>query len=171
MDRRSFCSSIAYAVVFPASIFVQRGGQAGPPPAAKAAAPIDITGYWVSVVTEDWRYRMVTPKKGDYPSIPLNPAGRQVGGRWPTHGIPQKMKRRATSAKHTELQASSACEDACTSHGRMTTLFASTRRLEPKQGCFASAQYSLLNRRPGKVTRSLNGNSPVEGAEDRAAEP
>ena len=32
----------------------------------KAAAPIDLTGYWVSVVTEDWRYRMVTPAPGDY---------------------------------------------------------------------------------------------------------
>jgi hypothetical protein len=29
---------------------------------AKAMAPVDLTGYWVSVVTEDWLYRMVTPK-------------------------------------------------------------------------------------------------------------
>ncbi|MBV9503403.1 MAG: hypothetical protein JO323_00205 [Acidobacteriia bacterium] len=58
-----------------------RGGPgAGLPP--KAAAPIDITGYWVSVVTEDWRFRMVTPKKGDYPSIPLNAEGRRVAQAW-----------------------------------------------------------------------------------------
>ena len=57
-----------------------RGGQQGPPPTARAAAPIDLTGYWVSVVTEDWRWRMVTPQKGDYSSVPLNAAGRQLAG-------------------------------------------------------------------------------------------
>jgi hypothetical protein len=43
-----------------------RGGppQGGAPPTARAAAPIDLTGYWVSVVTEDWRWRMLTPAKG-----------------------------------------------------------------------------------------------------------
>jgi hypothetical protein len=42
------------------------------PPTPKAAAPIDLTGYWVSIITEDWRYRMLTAPKGDYYSIPLN---------------------------------------------------------------------------------------------------
>jgi hypothetical protein len=45
-------------------------------------APIDLTGYWVSVVTEDWRYRMMTPRKGDYASVPLNGAARQVADAW-----------------------------------------------------------------------------------------
>ena len=58
-----------------------RGG-GGAPVAARAAAPVDLTGYWVSVVTEDWRYRMVTPVKGDYPSIPLNPEGRKTADAW-----------------------------------------------------------------------------------------
>ena len=49
------------------SLFAQ--APAGPP---KAAAPIDLTGYWVSIVTEDWRYRMLTAPKGDYYSLPLN---------------------------------------------------------------------------------------------------
>ena len=31
-----------------------------------------MTGYWVSVVSEDWRHRMMTPRKGDYESVPLN---------------------------------------------------------------------------------------------------
>jgi hypothetical protein len=56
----------------------QRGGQAG----ARTSAPIDLTGYWVSVVTEDWRFRMVTPPKGDYESIPLNAAARKVADAW-----------------------------------------------------------------------------------------
>jgi len=50
--------------------------------AQKAAAPIDITGYWVSIVTEDWRYRMMTPAKGDFPSIPLNPQGVKTADEW-----------------------------------------------------------------------------------------
>ena len=56
---------------------------AGPPRlSAKDAAPEDITGYWVSVVTEDWRWRMLTPAKGDITSIPLNPVGRKTAEAW-----------------------------------------------------------------------------------------
>ena len=47
-----------------------------------AAAPVDLTGYWVSVVTEDWRWRMVTPIRGDFASIPLNAEGRKLGEAW-----------------------------------------------------------------------------------------
>jgi hypothetical protein len=57
-------------------------GAAGAAPAARAAAPVDLTGYWVSLITEDWRWRMVTPPKGDYPSIPLNEAGRRLADAW-----------------------------------------------------------------------------------------
>src|SRR2546430_3126740 len=55
----------------------QRGGQP-----AKAVAPVDLTGYWVSVVTEDWRHRMMTPRKGDYESVPLNAEGRRISDAW-----------------------------------------------------------------------------------------
>ena len=58
-----------------------RGG-AAPPQTAKAAAPIDLTGYWVSVVTEDWRYRMVTPARGDYQGVPMTPAARAIADAW-----------------------------------------------------------------------------------------
>jgi hypothetical protein len=58
------------------------GGRGGPPPTPKAAAPIDLTGYWVAVVTEDWRYRMVTAPKGKFGGIPLNPEGRRVAEAW-----------------------------------------------------------------------------------------
>ena len=53
-----------------------------PNPSARDLAPIDLTGYWVSVVTEDWRYRMVMPLKGDYGSVPLNANGRRVADTW-----------------------------------------------------------------------------------------
>jgi hypothetical protein len=48
----------------------------------RQAAPIDLTGQWVAVVNEDWRWRMVTPPKGDYPSVPLNAEGRRVADEW-----------------------------------------------------------------------------------------
>lgn len=59
-----------------------RGGPPGPPPTAKSAAPIDVTGYWLSIVTEDWRYRMVMPPKGDFLGVPLNAEGRKVLQGW-----------------------------------------------------------------------------------------
>jgi hypothetical protein len=52
------------------------------PPTPKDAALIDLTGYWVSIVDEDWRWRMLTPKKGDYASVPLNAEGRRVADTW-----------------------------------------------------------------------------------------
>jgi len=55
------------------------GGQNQTP---KAAAPVDLTGYWVSLVTEDWRYRMVTPLPGDYQGVPMTPEARQIADTW-----------------------------------------------------------------------------------------
>jgi hypothetical protein len=61
----------------------------GPQPApgaasgtARAAAPYDLTGYWVSEVTEKWRFRMIVPDKGDYTQVPLNPEGRKLANEW-----------------------------------------------------------------------------------------
>jgi hypothetical protein len=55
---------------------------AAPPPTPRAGALFDITGYWVSLVTEDWRYRQFTPAKSDYVSIPVNAEARKVGDAW-----------------------------------------------------------------------------------------
>src|SRR5256885_1085819 len=63
----------------------QRGGGRGAPAVPQtpqAQAPIDLTGWWVSVVTEDWRWRMVTPKKGDYASLPINADARTLADKW-----------------------------------------------------------------------------------------
>ena len=49
---------------------------------AKAAAVFDPTGYWVSVVTEDWRYRMVTPSQGDYQGVPMTAEARKIADAW-----------------------------------------------------------------------------------------
>jgi hypothetical protein len=59
-----------------------RGGAPQPPRTPREAAPVDFTGYWVSVVTEDWRWRMVTPARGDFAGVPLNAAARKLGLAW-----------------------------------------------------------------------------------------
>lgn len=59
-----------------------RGGRGRGGGSAEAAAAIDLTGYWVSVVTEDWKMRMVTPPRGVYDSLTLNNQGRMVGDAW-----------------------------------------------------------------------------------------
>src|SRR4026207_274043 len=61
----------------------QRGQPpATPPPTAKAGAPIDLTGNWVAIVTEDWRWRMVTPPRGGYASIPMTAAAKKMADAW-----------------------------------------------------------------------------------------
>ena len=86
----------AAAALLPAGLYAQggggrggrggggggRGGAAGGAQSAKAAAPIDLTGYWVSVITEDWRYRMVTPSHGDYQGVPMTPTARMAADTW-----------------------------------------------------------------------------------------
>jgi hypothetical protein len=70
--------TLAVAAVGPAA----QAGQPPAPPSPRDGALIDITGQWVSVITEDWRWRMVTPPKGDAASVPLNPAGRKAAESW-----------------------------------------------------------------------------------------
>src|SRR3954453_3132656 len=65
-----------------ASLSAQRGRGRGPAQTPREAAPIDLTGYWVSVISEDWKFRMVTPKKGVYDSLVLNAEGRRVADTW-----------------------------------------------------------------------------------------
>jgi hypothetical protein len=60
-----------------------RGGAPAPPQAPRDAAPFDMTGTWVSIVNEDWRWRMVTPPKGDTTSVQtLNAQGREAANAW-----------------------------------------------------------------------------------------
>jgi len=64
-----------------APVHAQRGS-ATASPRARDVAPIDLTGYWVSYVTENWRYRMVTPAKGEYRRIPVSPAAVPIINAW-----------------------------------------------------------------------------------------
>jgi hypothetical protein len=83
MIRTSLTLGMALAasavLLLPADVHAQRGGRGGPPPTPRATAPSDFSGYWVSVITEDWKLRMVTPTKGVYDTLTLNAEGRRVG--------------------------------------------------------------------------------------------
>src|ERR1700678_396716 len=71
-------------MIAPACGLAAQFGPPSPPPPApgKPGAPIDLTGYWVAYVTEDWRWRMVTPLKGDAASVPTNAEARKVIDAW-----------------------------------------------------------------------------------------
>ena len=85
-ERRTPVTAITIAVFLLTSAASHGHGQVAQPRApgssSRELAPIDLTGYWVSVVTEDWRYRMVMPLKGDYGSVPLNANGRRAADTW-----------------------------------------------------------------------------------------
>jgi hypothetical protein len=81
MSRPATCIAAAViAIGLAGRVDAQRGQPT--PPAPRAAAPIDLTGYWVSIVTQDWRWRMVTPAKGDYQGIPITPEARKIADAW-----------------------------------------------------------------------------------------
>lgn len=79
---RGAALSIFLLLSFAAAARSQGRGPGGPPSPAKAISLIDPTGYWVAIVNEDWRWRMVTPPKGDFASVPLNAEGRKIGNSW-----------------------------------------------------------------------------------------
>jgi hypothetical protein len=54
----------------------------GPPPTPQAAAVVDLTGHWVSLIDDEWRWRMITPAKGDFSFLPLNAEGRRIANLW-----------------------------------------------------------------------------------------
>ncbi len=101
MGTFAVCAGLALAGATVVAQAPQPGARAGAPPAgaagqgrggaapaapvtAQSAPAIDLVGNWVSVVTEDWRWRMVTPPKGDYASVPLNPEGTKQADTWTT---------------------------------------------------------------------------------------
>jgi len=86
VSMRGFVAAGLLALAAGGPVVAQRGqapGAAAQPPATpRGRAPIDLTGYWVSIVNEDWRWRMVTPPKGDVASVPLNAEGTKVANAW-----------------------------------------------------------------------------------------
>src|ERR671918_3147151 len=79
-----------------------QGRAGGPPPTAKAVAPIDLTGYWTAVITEDWHVRMLTAPKGDFgsgpPGVIENPGVGFIGS-GPNPSAQGNIPYRAAAAK------------------------------------------------------------------------
>ena len=82
--RKHFCLGAIAIILFadPSSPKALPADRPSLPARLKPPRPIDLTGYWVSIVTEDWRYRMLTPAKGDYASVPINPEGKKLADAW-----------------------------------------------------------------------------------------
>jgi len=76
--------AVVLAVTVSAAAQPPQGGRGGPAPTGRTGAPVDLTGTWVSVVTEDWEARMVPPVKGDYTTIAqvMNAQARKVADAW-----------------------------------------------------------------------------------------
>jgi hypothetical protein len=128
-----------------------------------------LTGYWVAVVSEDWRWRMVTPPKGDYASIPLNVAGKNLADTWDpardeaageqcrTYGAPGLM-RGPTRLHITWLNDTTLKLD--TDYGMQTRLlqFSAPRNAAtaaPSRQGVTTAQWVLAGRGRGSRTGSL----------------
>jgi len=73
---------VGLAWVVGADIIGAQGRGGGAPVSARAAAPEDLTGTWMSVVTEHWHLRMLVPPKGDYSMLPLNAEARKIASAW-----------------------------------------------------------------------------------------
>ena len=85
MRLMSYRTLIVAVAILAASVepqFAQGRGAPQAPPTPRARASFDLTGYWVPVITEDWRWRMVTPPKGDYNSVPMTAEARKVADSW-----------------------------------------------------------------------------------------
>ncbi|MXO73265.1 hypothetical protein [Alteraurantiacibacter buctensis] len=83
MSRKGlFATTLALLALAAASPAAAQRGAPPPPASAREGAPVDLTGQWVAVVTEDWRWRMVTPPVGDTASVPLTAAGLAAAQAW-----------------------------------------------------------------------------------------
>jgi hypothetical protein len=81
-SRISACVFAATLAIASWPALAQPRSQPQPQRTAKQAAPIDLTGQWVAIVTEDWRFRMVTPPQGDFAGFQLTPAGQAIASNW-----------------------------------------------------------------------------------------
>ena len=74
--------ALAFVPVLAIDVEAQTRGARGAATSARADAPIDLSGQWVAIISEDWRWRMITPPKGDIVSIPLSLQGQQMAEAW-----------------------------------------------------------------------------------------
>lgn len=80
--RRLFPAAVIVVCLSAASLLAQRGGPPAPARSPQQMAPFDPTGYWVALVSDEWRYRMLTPPKGNVDYVPVNAEARNVANAW-----------------------------------------------------------------------------------------
>jgi hypothetical protein len=78
-DLRLLLATVVGLLAMQVHVYAQAQAQVQNP---RAAAPYDLTGYWVSMISQNWRLRMVTPAKGDYMGIPLTAEAAKVADAW-----------------------------------------------------------------------------------------
>ena len=158
-------------------------GRGGPPPSPRAAAPVDLTGYWVSVVTEDWRWRMMTPAPGDFAGVPLTPQARELGRAWDpvrdeaegnackAYGAPAIMRvpgrLHITWENDTTLRIDT---DAGTQTRLLHFGVPSTTDAEPSWQGYSVAQWEGIVRGPGPPEFFPVGLNAREGTQPRSLE-
>ena len=161
---------------WPSGALAQQPAPPAPPqPSAKAAAPLDLNGTWVSVVTEDWRYRMVTPPRGDYAGVPINDAARKAADLWDEakdkatgnacrmFGAPGVMRMPGRLRISWQDEATLKME---TDSGGQTRLLrfgggSAPRQSEPSWQGMSRAQWQLPIR--GRAQGSVGGAIPADG--------
>jgi hypothetical protein len=80
--RAAFVAALVCGAAITVRAQPGRGQRGAPPQTPMAAAPFDPTGYWVSLVSDEWRYRMLTPPKGNIDYVPVSAEGRRVAEAW-----------------------------------------------------------------------------------------
>src|SRR5258707_13216259 len=80
-QKSAWLALAAFALLFVPCALGQGGRGGSAPPSPRAAAPIDVTGYWGSIIVDEWRFR-VSPQKGDLPYMPLNQEARKIAQAW-----------------------------------------------------------------------------------------
>ena len=77
----SLIIGLALSISVVPALFAQGGGRPPVAPTTKETAPTDVTGYWVSQIVDEWRFR-VTPQKGDILYLPINAQARKMAEAW-----------------------------------------------------------------------------------------
>lgn len=143
--------ALAFPVVLAAQGAQGRGGGAPAAPAAKASAPVDLTGTWVSIVTEDWIERMA-------PDSPPSGTGARGGrGIFPGGGGAEPAAARPANADPCRAYAAGG---SLRVPGRLNISWADDNTL--KIDMDAGTQTRLLHfgvNQPPSAERSLQGYS------------
>ena len=126
----------------------------------EGSGAVDLTGYWVSIVSEDWRFRMVTAPKGDYPNVPLNAEGKKVADAWDpakdeasgdrckAYGAPNIMRRARPLPHHLGRRCDAEDRDR-----RRDADASAPRSTPPAAPAPQAAAPGLLDRRVGRSRR------------------